>query len=100
MDLPGGCLQGHVRVGQRGTRRRPDAGACAPRLPADWPAAFAPWGHNSAMVPTSTAPLQGSDNVYAPDLHAWGGAYVMWYGGQGGDGHDRIDLASSRDAAE
>ena len=78
----------------------PDAGACAPRLPAGWPAVFAPWAHNPAMVPTSTAPLQGSDNVYAPDLHAYDGGYVMWYGGQGGDGHDRIYLASSRDAAE
>jgi hypothetical protein len=36
-------------------------------------------------------------NVYAPDVHFRDGRYLMWFGGQGSDGHDRIHLATSRD---
>ena len=39
----------------------------------------------------------GQGNVYAPDVMFDGGQYRMWFGGQGKDGHDRIQLAESRD---
>jgi len=37
----------------------------------------------------------GAGNVYAPDVHFENGLYRMWFGGQGRDGHDRIQLAES-----
>ena len=39
----------------------------------------------------------GSGNVYAPEVHRDGQRWLMWYGGQGRDGHDRIHLADSTD---
>ena len=39
----------------------------------------------------------GEGNVYAPDIHFEDGLYRMWFGGQGRDGHDRIQLAESPD---
>jgi hypothetical protein len=39
----------------------------------------------------------GGGNVYAPEVHRDGGRWLMWYGGQGRDGHDRIHLAESTD---
>jgi sucrose-6-phosphate hydrolase SacC (GH32 family) len=35
--------------------------------------------------------------VYAPDILIENGLYRMWFGGQGKDGHDRIQLAESPD---
>ena len=45
---------------------------------------------------TEVAP-HGEGNVYAPDVLVEGGLHRMWYGGQGRDGHDRIQLAESKD---
>lgn len=39
----------------------------------------------------------GHGNVYAPEVHRDGARWLMWYGGQGRDGHDRIHLAESPD---
>jgi sucrose-6-phosphate hydrolase SacC (GH32 family) len=39
----------------------------------------------------------GKGNVYAPDVRFENGVYRMWFGGQGQDGHDRIQLAESHD---
>jgi len=72
------------------------AGGCDV-LPSGWPSSVSPWAHNPILVPTKGVAANGADNVYAPDIHAWAGAYVMWYGGQGGDGHDRIFVAWSKD---
>lgn len=47
-------------------------------------------------LPTELAP-HGTGNVYAPDILYIDGKYMMWYGGQGKDGHDRIHLAESTD---
>ena len=41
--------------------------------------------------------VHGAGNVYAPEIHREGGRWLMWYGGQGRDGHDRIHLATSED---
>ncbi len=45
---------------------------------------------------TERAP-HGGGNVYAPEVHRDGTVLLMWYGGQGTDGHDRIHLAESAD---
>jgi WD40 repeat protein len=45
---------------------------------------------------TELAP-HGTGNVYAPEIHRDGDRWLMWYGGQGKDGHDRIHLAESGD---
>ena len=45
---------------------------------------------------TELAP-HGTGNVYAPEIHRDGARWLMWYGGQGKDGHDRIHLAESGD---
>jgi sucrose-6-phosphate hydrolase SacC (GH32 family) len=45
---------------------------------------------------TELAP-HGHGNVYAPEVHRDGTRWLMWYGGQGRDGHDRIHLAESAD---
>lgn len=39
----------------------------------------------------------GRGNVYAPDLLRGDNGLRMWFGGQGKDGHDRIQLAESKD---
>src|SRR5688572_2848222 len=46
--------------------------------------------------PQQSAP-HGEGNVYAPDVMFDNGMYRMWFGGQGRDGHDRIQLAESKD---
>ena len=45
---------------------------------------------------TSEAP-HGNGNVYAADIVRHGDTLLMYYGGQGRDGHDRIHLATSTD---
>jgi len=77
-----------------------DTCVCDPALPAGWPASFTPWSRNPVLVPTSSSPNHGADNVYAPDIQEYGGVLVMFYGAQGADGHDRIYLAWSHDGAE
>ncbi len=47
-------------------------------------------------TPTTEAP-HGKGNVYAPDIVRQGDRWLMFYGGQGRDGHDRIHLATSAD---
>jgi hypothetical protein len=46
----------------------------------------------AASVETEVAP-HGEGNVYAPDVVTSGGRRLMFYGGQGRDGHDRIHAA-------
>ena len=46
---------------------------------------------------TELAP-HGGGNVYAPEIQRDGNRWLMWYGGQGKDGHDRIHMAESVDA--
>ena len=45
----------------------------------------------------STAAPHGQGNLYAPDIVRHGGKLLMFFGGQGKDGHDRIHLATSAD---
>jgi len=53
---------------------------------------------NPLLVPRSATAAHGSDNIYAPDIiRVSGDLCLMWYGGQGSDGHDRIFLATSTD---
>ena len=51
------------------------------------------------LTPTggSQSAPHGKGNIYAPDVHFHAGRYLMWFGGQGRDGHDRIQLAESTD---
>lgn len=70
--------------------------ACDPALPSGW-TAFTLYAANPVLVPSRQVALQGSDNVYAPEVRHDGQFYSMWYGAQGGDGHDRIFFASSTD---
>lgn len=46
---------------------------------------------------SSVAP-HGKGNVYAPDIVRYQEKYYLFYGAQGRDGHDRIKLATSKDA--
>lgn len=73
---------------------------CDETLPSGWPAGFTPWSANPVMVPTAGSAMHGSDNIYAPEIHPLSGGLVMWYGAQGGAGHDRIFVATSRDGAQ
>lgn len=53
---------------------------------------------NPALTPRPSTAAHGDDNIYAPDiLRVRSDLCLMWYGGQGGDGHDRIFLATSTD---
>ncbi len=55
-------------------------------------------GHNPLLTPRPRTAAQGSDNIYAPDvIRLSANLCLMWYGGQGGDGHDQIFLATSTD---
>ena len=72
---------------------------CDPALPEGWPASLSPLSY-PVMIPTKSKSMRGSDNIYAPDIHEVSGVRVMWYGAQGGDGHDRIFVAWSKDGAE
>jgi predicted GH43/DUF377 family glycosyl hydrolase len=46
--------------------------------------------------PSAEAP-HGNGNVYGAEIVRHGDNYLMYYGGQGRDGHDRIHLATSQD---
>ena len=50
----------------------------------------------SSFAESTSAP-HGHGNVYAPDIVRHGGKLLMFFGGQGRDGHDRIHLATSSD---
>lgn len=69
---------------------------CQTPLPPGWPGAFAAAAY-PLLVATKATSLQGQDNLYAPELHPLAGGFVLWYGGQGADGHDRIFVATSSD---
>lgn len=77
-------------------------GACVdePALPSGCPSSLSLWSWNPVLIPTSGHPNHGADNVYAPDIHETDGVQVMFYGAQGGDGHDRIYLAWSREGLD
>ena len=48
------------------------------------------------LTPRPGIPAHGLDNIYAPDvIRLRDDLCLMWYGGQGGDGHDQIFLATS-----
>ncbi len=51
------------------------------------------------LTPSGDAQVapHGKGNIYAPDVHFDSGRFLMWFGGQGRDGHDRIQLAESGD---
>jgi len=48
----------------------------------------------------STLAPHGRGNVYAPDIVTYHGEFLMFFGGQGKDGHDRIHLARSKNGVE
>ena len=53
---------------------------------------------NPVLSPVSSDSFHGADNIYAPDVVRLSeDLCLMYYGGQGGDGHDRIFLATSTD---
>lgn len=45
----------------------------------------------------STEAPHGRGNLYAPEIIAFRGEHLLFFGGQGRDGHDRIHLARSQD---
>ncbi|MFO0564492.1 MAG: hypothetical protein U0263_02460 [Polyangiaceae bacterium] len=92
----GGTSSGGTSSGGTGTG---GVGGCDV-LPSGFPSSFALWSRNPVLIPSKGAAAHGADNVYAPDLHSVSGVYVMFYGAQGGDGHDRIYLAWSKDRGE
>ena len=51
---------------------------------------FSPSGQTEASI-------HGGGNIYAPSVLYFNGQYMMWYGGFGKDGHDRIHLSTSAD---
>ena len=53
-----------------------------------------------ALSPVTADSDHGSDNIYAPDVvRVSDSLCLMYYGGQGSDGHDRIFVATSTDCA-
>ncbi len=51
-----------------------------------------------ALSPVTAHADHGSDNIYAPEVvRVSASLCLMYYGGQGGDGHDQIFLATSTD---
>jgi hypothetical protein len=48
----------------------------------------------------STEAPHGKGNLYAPAIVKHGGEFLMFFGGQGKDGHDRIHLATSPDGGK
>jgi predicted GH43/DUF377 family glycosyl hydrolase len=53
---------------------------------------------NPLLTPRAATAAHGSDNIYAADIiKVSSNLCLMWYGGQGSDGHDRIFLATSTD---
>ncbi len=77
------------------------SGACACKAaqPAGWPS-FSTWSKNPVVVPSKGHAMEGADNIYAPEIHPINKGWVMWYGGQGKDGHDRIFVATSADGVQ
>ena len=65
--------------------------------PCQWPGLWVLSAQNPVLTPTPSDPDRGADNVYAADVLWHDGRWWMWYGGQGGDGHDAIFLARSDD---
>lgn len=61
--------------------------------------AFAAGPGISSFAESTEAP-HGRGNLYAPDILQHRGEFLMFFGGQGKDGHDRIHLATSRDGEE
>jgi hypothetical protein len=53
-----------------------------------------------ASFAASTEAPHGKGNLYAPDILRYGGEYLMFFGGQGKDGHDRIHLATSANGGQ
>ena len=53
----------------------------------------------SSFAESTEAP-HGSGNLYAPDILKHRGEFLMFFGGQGKDGHDRIHLATSKDGKD
>jgi predicted GH43/DUF377 family glycosyl hydrolase len=55
-------------------------------------------GAGPVLSPATGDSDNGDDNIYAPDVvRVSDSLCLMYYGGQGGDGHDRIFLATSTD---
>ena len=50
----------------------------------------------SSFAESTQAP-HGRGNLYAPEIVEFRGEVLMYFGGQGKDGHDRIHLASSKE---
>lgn len=48
----------------------------------------------------STAAPHGRGNIYAPDIVRYRGEFLLFFGAQGKDGHDRIHLARSKNGAD
>ncbi len=65
--------------------------------PCSWPGNWHFEAENPVLVPTAGAQPQGADNVYAPDVLYFQDQWWMFYGAQGGDGHDAIFVARSND---
>ena len=53
-----------------------------------------------ASFAESTEAPHGKGNLYAPAIVKHQGEFLMFFGGQGKDGHDRIHLATSPDGAK
>jgi len=53
----------------------------------------------SSFAASTEAP-HGEGNLYAPEIVKHGGEFLMFFGGQGKDGHDRIHLATSKDGGK
>lgn len=53
----------------------------------------------SSFAKSTEAP-HGRGNLYAPDILKHRGEFLMYFGGQGKDGHDRIHLATSTDGKD
>jgi hypothetical protein len=62
---------------------------------AAWPASAADTTLVLRGTGSSAEAPHGNGNVYGADIVRHGGRLLMYYGGQGSDGHDRIHLATS-----
>ena len=51
-------------------------------------------------LPDSEQAPHRQGNIYAPEIVRWRDGWLMYYGGQGRDGHDRIHLATSDDGID
>jgi len=78
-----------------------DADSDEPPSPCGDPSVVPAFVHaswNPILTPRPAVSAHGSDNIYAPDvIRVRDDLCLMWYGGQGSDGHDRIFLATSTD---